>query len=762
MRFTIRQSSERSATADPVMLRALGLPHGGIVKVGDTHVKVIGAEVDNSTELMLNAQMITNAAVRPGTSVDVNRAILSPAEVVRFTEEDFDARLLARAAQGHPVTEGDVLVIDGGYLDGGGDDIELKVASVEPAGAGIIAARTRFASGENDGISAPASDIAKGQASADAADKAAKVRAQAAITNAVPDAYSLKLGADPHISKGSTRFDSTTDRAGNTDTAAGTTRSATGKAAGKAGKTAAKGGGATKAGTDTAAAAEPDTLSTADALLAGLDNEVELMAGWFSLLANADDLATAWKIPAVAGMLLEGPNGCGKSELVAEAAKRADTEVVEVDIGRVFKPERLLDRLSETLNNSHGPRVIFVDRLESLTGDDALSTFRTQFIAVLRWFLEEIAAKSQVVCVLGVDSVADLHESIAKSELLPRVISIPPPDQNRREKLFEAAFAAVPGGSELDFKRLANLSSGFSGADVLAAVVHASAMVSQDDADLSTELVAEAVKSTTPSLGSVPMGEITGFGFEKVANLDTVKQRLTEAVIWPMTEPQRFERLGIEPPKGILLYGPPGTGKTFVIKALAHEAGCAFFAVKGAELLDKYVGESERAVRSVFSRARDAAPSIIFFDEFDALAPVRGRSSSTVSDQVVAALLTEIDGVADRGQVAVIAATNRKDLIDSALLRAGRFETHIELGLPVKSARLALLKITDVNLADEVDREELAEATEGLSFADLTGVLREAALATLRRDETASEVGWQDLETALELFKDRRHSNEQL
>jgi len=454
--------------------------------------------------------------------------------------------------------------------------------------------------------------------------------------------------------------------------------------------------------------------------------------------------------------LLEGPNGCGKSELVREAARRAGTQVSEVDISRVFKPEKLLDRLSTSVNAPSGPRVIFVDRLETLTGDDALSTFRTQFVAVLRWFLEEVAAKPQVVCVLGVDTVADLHNSIAKSPLLPRVVSIPPPDLDRRQRLFEAAFSRVPGADDIDSHRLATLSSGYSGADVLAAVVHASSMVTGNGEALTTEIAVEALESTTPSLGSVPMGEITGFGFEKVANLTDVKQRLTEAVIWPMTQPERYERLGIEPPKGIMLYGPPGTGKTFVVKALAHEAGSAFFAVKGAELLDKYVGESERAVRTVFSRARDAAPSIIFFDEFDALAPVRGNSSSSVSDQVVAALLTEIDGVSDRGQVSVIAATNRLDLIDGALLRAGRFETHIKLDLPVKSARLALLKITDVSLAEDVDREELAAQTDGLSFADLTGVLREAALATLRRDETATEVGWSDLEAAIALFDDRR------
>ncbi|CAN5419731.1 AAA family ATPase [soil metagenome] len=487
--------------------------------------------------------------------------------------------------------------------------------------------------------------------------------------------------------------------------------------------------------------------TTAEALLAGLATELDLMTGWLSLLTSAGDLPAAWGLPKVAGVLLSGPAGCGKSEIVAAAAERVGAKVHEVSLELVFKPEGLLDRLEKAVNVP-GPAVVFVDRLDAIAGDDAM--FRTQMAAIMRWFLDTVAEKPRLACVLGTSSATRLPEAITSSPLLPRTLTIPPPDTARRALLFEAALRRVPTGDDLDYGQLANRSAGFSGADVLAAVVQASAMIATNAGTLTQDHLLGAIGEITPSLGSTGLGEMPTSGFEQVANLEEVKQRLTESVIWQMREPERFSRLGIEPPRGILLYGPPGTGKTFVIRALAHEAGAAFFTIKGAELLDKWVGESERAVREIFARARAVAPSILFFDEIDALAPVRGRSTNNVTDSVVAALLTEMDGVTERGNVFVIGATNRRDLVDPALIRAGRLETHLYLGLPEASARRAFFDIGDIPFAGDVSIDRLVEATEGYSFADLSGMMREAALQALRRDSKAIEVTNNDLDKALE------------
>lgn len=489
-----------------------------------------------------------------------------------------------------------------------------------------------------------------------------------------------------------------------------------------------------------------ESPSTAAALLAGLETELETLTGWVSLLTSPSDLTGAWNLPKVAGVLLEGPTGSGKSELVSAAAKNAQATVIEVSLELVFKPDKLLERLERAVSTTTGPAVIFVDRLDAVAGDDAM--FRNQVTAIMRWFLDAVADKPRVATVLAISSVGKLSTTVSGSPLLPRTLSIPPPDLERRTLLFEAALAAVPS-EEIDFDRLASRTAGFSGADIIAAVVHASALIAGSGGTVNDQLLDRAIQETTPSLGTASLGELPSYGFERVANLDEVKQRLTEAVIWQMQEPERFSRLGIEPPRGLLLYGPPGTGKTFVTRALAHESGAAFFTIKGAELLDKFVGESERAVREVFARARAVAPAILFFDEVDALAPTRGNSTNSVTDSVVAALLTEMDGVSDRGDVFVIGATNRRDLVDAALLRPGRLETHLYLGLPELPSRAAFFGIQDIPFADDVDIDHYIEATAGLSFAEMSGMLREAALQALRRDSSAIEVSRQDMDFAL-------------
>jgi transitional endoplasmic reticulum ATPase len=598
--------------------------------------------------------------VAEGAQVDATRAVLGSLSLVEVDTGELPAepKILVRALQGRPISDGDRISIDGSYL-GQSAPAEIVVARVEPGAAGLVGAATRF--------------VEKGAA--------------AVVSEAEP--------ASEHVE----------------ETATGPT--------------------------------------TSEALLAGLDAELDLLTGWLSLLTSPKNLPSAWGLPRVAGVLLEGPHGCGKSELVAAAAEASAARVHEVLVDRVFKPERLLDLLDAAVKTGTPPQVIFVDRLEAVAGEEGLAPFRTQVGAILRWFLDAVAGKPGLACVLGITSRGNLDPALVGNPLLPRSLAIPPPDLDRRRLLFQASLARVPAET-IDFDLLAARSAGFSGADVVAAVIHASSVLARRGGKLTTDHVLGAIEETTPSLGSISLGEMPNYGFERVANLDEVKQRLVESVVWPVTDPDRFKAMGIDPPRGVLLYGPPGTGKTFVIRALAHEAGAAFFPVKGAELLDKYVGESERGVREVFSRARAAAPSIIFFDEIDALAPIRGRSTTNVTDSVVAALLTEMDGVTSRGDVSVIGATNRRDLIDPALLRAGRFEIQIELGLPDVTARKALLDLSDVPFAPDVDKSRIAEVTEGMSMADLAGTLREAALAALREHTQAREVRWEHMLGAIE------------
>ena len=408
MRFTARPGTDPIAVADGVLLRALGLPSGGIVRIGKTHVQIRPGAVPG-TDIRLGDRAMANTGATPGAIVDVTRAVLADAEAVELDPSPADIRAAIHALQGQPVTPGDTVRIDESYATGSAakpNGSLHRVVSVNPGVGGVVRGHTRF--GRED---APA---------------------------------------------------------------------------------------------DAAEASEPE-LTTTSALLAGLEAELELMTGWLSLLADAKGTADKWGLPAVAGLMVEGPAGCGRSELVHAAADAAGTRVVAVDVTTVFKPDRLLDRLSGAVTAAVAPQVIFVDHIDAVAGHDALSSFRTQYLAVIRWFLDAVAEKPGVACVLGSDRASALDPSIRTTHLLPRTLTIPPPDLERRTLLFEAALGAVPS-ADLDSGRLASLAAGFSGADVIAAVLHASAMAAGAGAELTQDQAEEAVRATNPSLGGVPMG----------------------------------------------------------------------------------------------------------------------------------------------------------------------------------------------------------------------------------------------------------------
>ncbi len=476
---------------------------------------------------------------------------------------------------------------------------------------------------------------------------------------------------------------------------------------------------------------------TAPAMTVGLENEVDLLTGWLRLLTSSGGLANGQK---VAGVIVSGPPGSGRSALIGQAADGAGLSVVSMDLRTVTTPEGLLGRLERAVVAVKPNTVVALGRLDHLVGRD--SATRHQSAAVVRWMLEKVADLQGVAAVISTGSSTLAHDLDA-ADLLRRTLTVGAPDAKRRSRLIEEY---VDHPDAIDIEALTNATAGFSALDISTAILEAQAT---SGGELTTETLLAAIRSTPPSLGTAGIGEVPTFGFDKVANLEAVKQTLTESVIWQLTDPGRFDRMGIDPPRGILLYGPPGTGKTFVIKALAHESAAAFFPVKGAELLDKWVGESERGVREVFARAQAAAPSLIFFDEIDALTPVRGSSTNNVTDSVVAAMLTELDGVGDRGDVFVIGATNRMDLIDPALLRPGRLEVHLLLDLPAPASRKAFFGITDVPLGDDVNIDELVERTEGWSFADLEGLLRRAAIVAMRSDHDADKVAWRHIDEAL-------------
>lgn len=426
----------------------------------------------------------------------------------------------------------------------------------------------------------------------------------------------------------------------------------------------------------------------------------------------------------------------------------------------------------------NAPSIIFIDEIDSIAPkrEEVKGEVEKRVVSQLLTLLDGLKSRGKIIVIGATNIPNSLDPALRRPGRFDREIELGVPNKDGRKEILQIHTRGMPLAKNVDLIKIAEITYGYVGADLAAlckeAAMHAVRRVLPDisaipgdkpiNQDILKKLIVtkedydHALKIVEPSAMREVLIEIPKITWGDIGGLEEVKKLLKETIEWPLSHPDSFKRLGIKPPTGILLYGPPGTGKTLLAKAVAHESGANFISVKGPELLSMWVGESERHVRDVFRRAKQVAPSIIFFDEVDALVPKRGSSAdSQASERVVSQLLAEISGLEELKGIVVIAATNRPDIMDPALLRPGRLDRQILVPTPDDVSRLEILKVhtKEMPLTNDIDLKHIAKETPGYSGADLEALCREAALFAMRRNINAAEVTKEDFSSALKVVK---------
>ncbi len=494
--------------------------------------------------------------------------------------------------------------------------------------------------------------------------------------------------------------------------------------------------------------------------IGGLRDQIQKIREMVELPLRHPEIFNRLGIEPPKGVLLYGPPGTGKTLLAKAVANEANAYFIAINGPEIMSKfvgeaeERLRKVFEEAQENA--PAIIFIDEIDAIAPkrEDVLGEVERRVVAQLLTLLDGMESRGNVVVIAATNRPNAIDPALRRPGRFDREIELPVPDKNARKEILQIHLRNVPLAEDVDVDWLAEVTHGFVGAD-LAALVKEAAMkairrilpkIDLDEEEIPPEVLEQlkvtrkdfeaALKEVKPSALREVFVEVPSVHWEDVGGLEEVKEKLREAVELPLKRREAFEKMGIRPPRGILLYGPPGTGKTLLAKAVATESEANFISVKGPEILSKWVGESERAIREIFQKARQAAPCVVFIDEIDAIAGMRGTDVTHVTDRVVNQLLTEMDGISELKDVVVIAATNRPDILDPSLLRPGRFDRIIYVPPPDEKARLEILKVhtRNVPLADDVDLAEIAKETEFYTGADLEALVREAALNALRRN----------------------------